>query len=142
MTVELTLLGGATRTGSLRLRKRDTLVGRQRGCDIRIPSDEVSRRHCLLYLEKGKLTVEDLNSANGTFLNGLRINGRQAIKPGDRLQIGPLTFRIDVPRGTKKLAVHESESRTDQEPIYQFADDKRNLPQGDEFRDLLRGMEG
>jgi pSer/pThr/pTyr-binding forkhead associated (FHA) protein len=158
MTVLLTILSGPTRTSTVRLKKREMLVGRQRGCDIRIPSDEISRRHCLLYFDRGQLTLEDLRSANGTFLNGQRIQERQTVKHGDQIQIGPLVFRVDLPADTEITPKHVDESAADREPIYYFADEKKrivkndieieldpnafqDLPQGEDFRDLLRGMD-
>src|SRR5262249_35928735 len=75
------------------LRAAKTIIGRRQGCGVRVPSSEVSRQHCVLRVEKpGYLTVEDLNSANGTFLNGHEISGRQVVRPGDRLEVGPVTF--------------------------------------------------
>jgi pSer/pThr/pTyr-binding forkhead associated (FHA) protein len=160
LSIQLTIVNGPTRTASVRLRKTATLIGRQKGCDIRIPSDEISRRHCLLYLDKGKLTVEDLNSANGTFLNGQRIQNREMLKPGDRITVGPLVFRVDGerPKPSKPLRKVVEEPESDGEPVYRFADDKRppakkeieiefdphafdGIMEGDDFRDLLKGMD-
>jgi predicted component of type VI protein secretion system len=95
MEVKLVVEKGQTRTRVVRLSTLDTLVGRQRGCDMRIPSAEVSRRHCLLRVEEGYLTVEDLKSANGTFVNGAPVDGRMVVRPGDHLEIGPLTFVVE-----------------------------------------------
>jgi predicted component of type VI protein secretion system len=92
MEVKLVVEKGQTRTRVVRLNGLDTLVGRQRGCDMRIPSAEVSRRHCLLRIKDGYLTVEDLKSANGTFVNGESVQGRMVVRPGDQLEIGPITF--------------------------------------------------
>jgi pSer/pThr/pTyr-binding forkhead associated (FHA) protein len=95
MEVKLVVEKGQTRTRVVRLNALDTLVGRQRGCDMRIPSAEVSRRHCLLRIEDGYLSVEDLQSANGTFVNGVPIQERTVIRPGDQLEIGPITFVVE-----------------------------------------------
>ena len=57
-----------------------TTLGRAVGCTVRIPSSQVSRLHCRLRMENGYLTVEDLESANGTFINGKRITGYAAQK--------------------------------------------------------------
>ena len=77
----------------VRLRSAETIVGRKQGCGVRIPSPEVSRQHCVLRLERpGYLTIEDLNSANGTYLNGQEVVSQQVVRPGDRLQVGPVTF--------------------------------------------------
>jgi pSer/pThr/pTyr-binding forkhead associated (FHA) protein len=94
MDVRLTIEKGRTRLREVRLRSAQTTVGRQRGCGLRIPSAQVSRRHCLLCIQDGYLTVEDLDSVNGTLLNGQKIRGRQVVRPGDRLEIGPLGFVV------------------------------------------------
>jgi pSer/pThr/pTyr-binding forkhead associated (FHA) protein len=49
----------------------------------------------LLTIEDGYVTVEDLDSINGTFINGQRLAGKQAVRPGDRLEIGPVEFVVD-----------------------------------------------
>ena len=158
MSVQLTLIAGPTRIGSVRVRKRETLVGRQKGCDIRIPSDDVSRRHCLLMIEKGTLTIEDLNSANGTFVNGDRVKGRLKLKPGDEIKLGPLTFRIDSPQQQTPIPKPRDDSEEESTPVYGFIDDRGRkrkqdieieldshaldgLPKGEGLRDLLRGMD-
>lgn len=95
MDVRLVIEHGPTRTRELHLRQPEAVVGRQRGCSMRIPSAEVSRKHCKLRFQDGYLTVEDLASANGTFLNGIRIRGEEVVRPGDHLQIGPITFVVE-----------------------------------------------
>ena len=85
---------GRTRIREVRLRSAQTTIGREKGCGVRIPSKQVSRKHCLLSLQDGYLTVEDLDSVNGTILNGQKITGRQVVRPGDRLEIGPIGFVV------------------------------------------------
>jgi pSer/pThr/pTyr-binding forkhead associated (FHA) protein len=77
------------------LRRPRTVVGRMLGCDVRLPSAEVSRRHCLLLIGDNDLHIEDMNSVNGTYLNDIAVIGRQQVNPGDRLQIGPYLFVIE-----------------------------------------------
>src|SRR5205807_8581908 len=55
----------------------------------------VSRRHCLISVHDGYVTVEDLDSVNGTFVNGKRVAGREVLRPGDHLGIGALRFVIE-----------------------------------------------
>jgi pSer/pThr/pTyr-binding forkhead associated (FHA) protein len=95
MDVKLVIERGRTRTRVVRLTAPETIVGRQRGCAVRIPSAEVSRRHCRLRQEDGYLVVEDLRSVNGTFLNGMRIVNREIVRPGDHLEIGPVRFVVE-----------------------------------------------
>lgn len=80
---------------TIRLRRGETIVGRRKGCGLRIPSGQVSRRHCRLLLHEGFLEVEDLASANGTFVDGVRIDRPCVLRPGARLGIGPLVFAAD-----------------------------------------------
>lgn len=95
MDVKLVVEKGKTRTRTLKLRTRQTIVGRQKGSGLRIPSNQVSRRHCQLTVQDGYLTVEDLDSVNGTLLNGQRVSGRQVVRPGDRLEVGPVCFVVE-----------------------------------------------
>jgi predicted component of type VI protein secretion system len=80
----------------LRLDPGETLVGRNTECKLRIPSSDVSRQHCVLKLRDEKLTVVDLDSANGTFVNGIAVKGKQLAAPGDRIQVGPVTLLVQL----------------------------------------------
>jgi predicted component of type VI protein secretion system len=61
---------------------------------IRIKSSQVSRRHCEIVETGDKLTLRDLGSANGTFVNGKRVIGQQLLKPGDEVTVGSITLRL------------------------------------------------
>jgi pSer/pThr/pTyr-binding forkhead associated (FHA) protein len=78
-----------------RLHRDQTLVGRRRECDLRILSLTVSRRHCLLSIYDGYVTVQDLSSVNGTFINDQRVVGEQILWPGDCLRIASVEFRVE-----------------------------------------------
>jgi pSer/pThr/pTyr-binding forkhead associated (FHA) protein len=94
MQVTLVVQKGPALTRAIKLTAGETIVGRSRDCDLCIPSSDISRRHCLIALVNGEATVEDLSSANGTFLNGVRISGVRKIRADDMLRIGPLTFTV------------------------------------------------
>src|SRR5829696_3384753 len=75
-------------------------VGRATGADFIVDAALVSRVHCrLTALPDGQLEVRDLESTNGTFVNGLRIE-QAHLSDGDRLQVGRLELVVtrDVPR--------------------------------------------
>jgi pSer/pThr/pTyr-binding forkhead associated (FHA) protein len=95
MLVRLVVAQGSRRKHVFELRGPHAVIGRAQGNAVRIPSDDVSRRHCRLHFHDGYVTVEDLASINGTFLNGQRVEGEAVIRPGDELEIGPATFRVD-----------------------------------------------
>jgi pSer/pThr/pTyr-binding forkhead associated (FHA) protein len=94
MIVRLVVDQGGKRT-VMKLRPPAAVLGRARGNTVRIPSADVSRRHCRLLLKDGLVTVEDLDSANGTFLNGRRIKSPEYVHPGDAIEVGPVTFVVE-----------------------------------------------
>jgi pSer/pThr/pTyr-binding forkhead associated (FHA) protein len=95
MQVRLVLERRRKRVWATELRGPETTLGRALGCTIRIPSSEVSRLHCRLRIANGVVTVEDLESVNGTFLNGQRVRDIEIVSPGDRLQLGPVTLVVE-----------------------------------------------
>lgn len=72
------------------------VLGRREDCDLCIPLHVVSRRHCQLSQELNSLKVRDLKSSNGTYVNGTKVQGEADAKAGDHIQIGPLTFTLQI----------------------------------------------
>ena len=72
-----------------------TTIGRREDCDLRIAVNDVSRKHCQILLEHGELTVIDLGSSNGTFVNGQRVQ-KHGLTAGDTLQVGPVSFVVQI----------------------------------------------
>jgi ABC transport system ATP-binding/permease protein len=71
-------------------------LGRAPRADFIVDRALVSRLHCRFTLgEGGDLLVEDLESTNGTFLNGRRVT-RAAVAPGDRIQVGRVELGADL----------------------------------------------
>jgi pSer/pThr/pTyr-binding forkhead associated (FHA) protein len=68
-------------------------IGRQ-DCDVTVSSPQVSRRHAQLAPRGDSAEVTDLGSRNGTFVNGARVAGSQALRPGDKLRIGETTWEV------------------------------------------------
>ena len=70
-------------------------LGREPSADIRIDAAGVSRRHALIVVLDEEVTLEDLGSKNGTFVNGARVTGPTRLGDGTEFQIGsiPITFR-------------------------------------------------
>ncbi len=67
------------------------LIGRSSEA-LPISDTTVSRRHAELTPDDGKWYIRDLNSQNGTWVNGVRISGRQQLKPGDQVRTGSTLF--------------------------------------------------
>jgi hypothetical protein len=94
MEVRLIVERGNAPKRAYSLQSKETIIGRRQDCDLRIASSEVSRRHCVLTVDDNQLKIEDLDSVNGTFLNGARVVGKQIVRPGDRLEVGPVRFIV------------------------------------------------
>jgi hypothetical protein len=75
--------------------KADMLVGRHSGADVRLSLPDVSRRHCRFVFSDGSWRVFDLNSLNGLFINGERLD-EATVSHGDRIRIGSLTFDVEM----------------------------------------------
>lgn len=70
-----------------------TLIGRSLDSDIRVANQEVSRHHVVIYREDGITMIRDLDSANGTFVNEVRIAERPIpLVTGDTVMLGNLAF--------------------------------------------------
>ena len=69
----------------------ELIVGRQ-DADLLIDDPQASRRHAVVRAIDGQLQVEDLGSANGTFVNGARVDGPQSLRHGDEIGIGPVVL--------------------------------------------------
>jgi pSer/pThr/pTyr-binding forkhead associated (FHA) protein len=77
-------------------------IGRGVENDIVIASKRVSREHACIRRAGRRLILEDLNSTNGTFLNGERVLAPAALRDGDRIMVGDLTFEFHDPDTTTR----------------------------------------
>ena len=101
------------------LREGATLfAGRTAECDLYLPSPAVSRRHAVFLVRGGLCGIKDLESSNGTYLNGERLNRPVRLRSGDLIQIGPFAIRFAVPEA----------------PVYNEADKTAVLSENDIVR--------
>ncbi len=70
------------------------LVGRGLGVDISLPDPTISRRHAQIDRSESGMTVRDLGSRNGTFVNGQRVEAGTLV-PGDVVMFGQVSFRVE-----------------------------------------------
>jgi len=73
-----------------------TILGRAEDCHLRIPVGSVSRRHCELTVGPDAVTLRDLGSSNGTFVNNERVTEERQLSAGDRMVLGPVVFTVQV----------------------------------------------
>jgi FHA domain-containing protein/uncharacterized protein DUF1707 len=69
-------------------------IGRGPGCDCVVSDPTVSRRHAELRSLGGEWILADLGSTNGTRVNGWRLTGSAAVRPGDEVAFGSARFRL------------------------------------------------
>ena len=74
--------------------RHDIVIGRGADCNLRLSAPQVSRRHCFLRIGSDGAYVSDMDSSNGTFMNGIRLNSgiRYEIEGGTILAVGPVKF--------------------------------------------------
>lgn len=108
-----------------------TVVGRNPDCPICLGSQAVSRNHARIYRQGDRFFVEDLQSSNGTYVNGSKLTAATPLTERDTLQVGPYLFalrRAPVPTpGEDSLVIRE-----------QIATGltSQSLPEGDAARKL------
>jgi pSer/pThr/pTyr-binding forkhead associated (FHA) protein len=75
----------------------DVVVGRSTDCHWVISSGAVSRRHARLRRQNAQITIEDLGSSNGTFVNGVRLSEPATLKDRDSVKFGSVEGHFFVP---------------------------------------------
>jgi pSer/pThr/pTyr-binding forkhead associated (FHA) protein len=96
MTLNLIVASGAHEGEVIPILKFPFVVGRTQECHLHAASEFVSRRHCEISLHDNKPFVVDLDSTNGTFVNGQAVSHDQELSSGDRLHVGPLEFVVQL----------------------------------------------
>jgi hypothetical protein len=80
--------------GQMAFRGRRLRIGRDRGCDIRLTDSEVSSQHAELSYDENGILLRDLDSSNGTFVNGQPVTSCP-IHQGDQIRVGSTTIVFD-----------------------------------------------
>ncbi|MEO5624424.1 MAG: FHA domain-containing protein [Dokdonella sp.] len=74
----------------------NAVIGRQPDCDIPVPAEEISRHHVRLKVTPDGVHVEDMGSANGTYINGKRVE-KGLLKAGEELRLDTVRFLLVTP---------------------------------------------
>lgn len=90
---ELLPIGASQGRQAQLIRKKRVLIGRSQACDIVLPHNEVTAIHAVLEIHGDKFKIFDMNSTNGTYVNGKRVIV-EACHLNDVIKLGPLEFRI------------------------------------------------
>jgi DNA-binding winged helix-turn-helix (wHTH) protein len=97
---------------SLPLTDGEHIAGRDAECSLVIDGTTVSRRHARITVAHGAATIEDLDSTNGTHVNGTRISAPTRLVPGDEFALGSEMLRLRL-RGSSAMTVKvDSDTKT------------------------------
>ena len=79
-----------------------TTVGRVADNSLEIPEASVSSHHAEILLRGSEVFIRDLDSTNGTFINGERLTGEGPLKPGQVLRLGTIEMRLESSESAPK----------------------------------------
>jgi pSer/pThr/pTyr-binding forkhead associated (FHA) protein len=96
--VEVVLTGDA---GAFRLPVGKHIVGRVESSAIPIRSTKISRQHSSIDVTAKGAVLQDMGSANGTFLEGVRISGAVSLKEGQIVSFADIEFKVSLKRVAK-----------------------------------------
>ena len=104
-----------------------TLLGRGKDCDITIPGNHLSRKHAQILHHGDYLTVMDLDSANGSYVNEVRIQGEQVVRHGDRLRFDVYSFRVQGPTNNNGNAETETSTLSNGKKVIDLHSTLQNI---------------
>ena len=111
----LKFISGKYQGGEFPLKNdKEIVIGRSSELDMVLVEDMVSRKHAKIVIQAGKVTIADLGSTNGTFVNGEKIK-QARLKEGDRILIGTSILKlVGQEAGAKQLDDKEIKDRMEQ----------------------------
>jgi DNA-binding winged helix-turn-helix (wHTH) protein len=86
---------------SLAVPAGESVIGRDRACAIHMDADSVSRHHARLNATEDVVSIEDLGSKNGTWVDGERIHGSVPLTDGTCFRLGSETVRFELTIGER-----------------------------------------
>lgn len=96
MKVSLVIAQGNAEGKVIPITMSQFTIGRDPQCHLRPASNLVSKKHCSIVVEPGKVILRDYNSTNGTLLNGEPAKGDTELHNDDLIRVGPLKFKIRI----------------------------------------------
>ena len=107
---KLVLLSEGLTGRSHELVAEKTTIGRVEENTFQIADPSVSSRHCEILLRGADVVVKDLNSTNGSFIEGQQISAETVLKPGQILRLGHIQMRLetDAPAAAPKKPVDQT----------------------------------
>ncbi len=103
----LTMIEGSQRGEQWDLRRAETVIGRQQGCDILLDNGAVSRNHARILENHGTYYIEDMRSRNATYLNEQKLERKTQLQDNDRIGICDVVFLFQTAGSSSSNSTHE-----------------------------------
>lgn len=98
--IGLQMVTGDGTSSQLYFARADASIGRDPASEVHLEDEAISARHARFSYHHGQWWVEDLNSTNGTYLNGERLKIPAVVMTGDVVRCGGVTFTVSLPGET------------------------------------------
>jgi len=92
----LVLLSGEQNKAIYELSQTENTIGRDLGNNIVVVDEQVSKRHAAIYYDKDRFWITDLESRNGVYVNGLRIEKPTPLMDGSLIKLGSTIFKFQT----------------------------------------------
>jgi diguanylate cyclase (GGDEF)-like protein len=109
----LVVLAGASVGEMYKIEGDKTVIGRGQKANIRLLDDGISREHAQLVVLADRIVLQDLGSTNGTYCNGLKVEGNKELVDGDKILVGSTTIL--------KFTYHDNLDEIFQKQMYESA---------------------
>ncbi len=113
--------------------KTEITIGRVQGNDIVLPKGNISKRHSRLVLKDGQFIIIDMQSTNGTYVNGKKITTPQVVKSTDKIYIGDFTLQLSANGAAADAAPAKGRGATSADPdpdVGDAGEDELDGPRG------------
>ncbi len=136
-----TLVDGQRQT--CELAEGSWIIGRAASCRIRFDSPAVSERHAVITVRESGVVLEDLNSLNGTFVNGEPIDGAVVLDESMVAQIGDNMFRVSSQApGVENMELEDDPADDSAVDLDADENDEEQNSEEDSMRELRRSVQG
>jgi pSer/pThr/pTyr-binding forkhead associated (FHA) protein len=104
---KLKVLSGKNVGKTYTLSNSETIIGRASDCDVQIPSENISKQHAKIVIDPQKVVLADLNSTNGSFVNGVQVE-ISVIESGDKISLYDTVLQFSKDKTNFSLATQNN----------------------------------
>lgn len=131
MKLELAVLKKDGSSQIIPIEASEVVIGRSSKNQVSLDEKTVSRQHCKLTSNGEKLTIEDLDSTNGTYVEGVKVKA-QELKGGEKIKLGKLEMQVNVSENGQPSEEKSAKAVEDKVIDADPADDESGIEIGDD----------